>query len=139
MFWTKTTPEDFMSKRDIDVLKAKFNNDELEALSSLSTPVEVTAGTALMTEGSLGRQALVMIDGTASVIRDGEKIATIAAGEIIGEISLLTGERRNATVIADTDVTVYALSPREFTSLLARCPRLARRVATTAIHRLSAA
>jgi len=72
-------------------------------------------------------------------MRDGEKIATIKAGELIGEIALLTGERRTATVVADTDASVYALSPREFASLMARCPRLEKRVASAAVRRLTAA
>ena len=139
MFWTKSTPKSFMPKRTIDALKANFNDHELSVLSRVGTPVEVEAGTKLTIEGTLGQQALVLVDGTASVVRDGETIATISAGEIIGEIALLTGEPRNATVIADTDAIVYAMSPRDFSSLLARCPRLEKRIASTAVRRLSAA
>lgn len=139
MFWTKHTAKNFMPKRVIDALKANFNEHELVELSRFATPVDVAAGTTLTIEGTLGQQALVMVSGTASVLRDGEKIATIKAGEIIGEIALMTGERRTATVVADTDATVYALSPREFASLLARCPRLEKQVASIAVRRLSAA
>ena len=139
MFWTKDTPQDFMPKRVIDALAANFNQHELVQLSRFGTPVDVAAGTTFTTEGTLGRQALVMVDGTASVMRDGEKIATIKAGELIGEIALLTGERRTATVVADTDASVYALSPREFASLMARCPRLEKRVASASVRRLTAA
>ena len=139
MFWTKTTPKNFMPKRTIDALKANFNDHELSVLSHVGTPVDIDAGTKLTIEGTLGQQALVLIEGTASVIRDGETIATVRAGELIGEIALLTGEPRNATVIADTDATVYAMSPRDFASLLARCPRLEKRVASTAVRRLTAA
>ena len=139
MFWTKNTPKSFMPKRTIDALKANFNDHELSVLSRVGTPVEVDAGTKLTIEGTLGQQALVLVDGTASVVRDGETIATIRAGEIIGEIALLTGEPRNATVIADTDAVVYAMSPRDFSTLLSRCPRLEKRIASNAVRRLSAA
>lgn len=139
MFWTKATAKNFMPKRVIDALKANFNEHELVELSRFATPVDVPAGTSLTIEGTLGRQALVLVDGTASVLRDGEKIATIKAGDIIGEIALMTGERRNATVVTDTDATVYALSPRDFASLLARCPRLEKQVASIAVGRLTTA
>jgi CRP/FNR family cyclic AMP-dependent transcriptional regulator len=139
MFWTKDTPQDFMPKRVIDALKANFNEHELVQVSRFATPVDIAAGTTLTIEGTSGRQALVMVQGSASVIRNGEKVATIKAGELIGEIALLTGEPRTATVIADVDATVYALSPRDFASLLANCPRLEKRVASMAVHRLTAA
>ncbi len=139
MFWTKDTPQKFMSKRVIDALKANFNDHELVKLSRFATPVDIAAGTTLTIEDTPGQQALVMVEGSASVFRNGEKVATIRAGEIIGEIALLTGEPRNATVVADTDATVYALSPRDFASLLAQCPRLENRVASTAVRRLTAA
>lgn len=137
MFWTRTHARNFMPKRVIDALKANFNEHELVELSRFATPVDVPAGTSLTVEGTLGRQALVLVEGTASVLRDGEKIATIKAGDIVGEIALMTGERRNATVVTDTDATVYALSPRDFASLLARCPRLEQQVASIAVGRLT--
>jgi len=139
MFWTKTTPQDFMPERTIDALKADFNEQELLELSRFGTHVDVPAGTELTTEGTLGQQALIVVAGTAVVLRGGEEIATIGAGEIIGEIALLSGEPRTATVRTETDATLYALSPRDFASMLARCPRLAKRVTSTAMRRLTAA
>ena len=56
----------------------------------------------------------------------------------MGEIALLTGEPRNATVQATTAVSLYAMSAREFASLLGRCPRLDRSVNSTAVHRATA-
>jgi CRP-like cAMP-binding protein len=139
MFWTKDTPQNTMPKQVIDALKANFNEHELVQLSRFATPVNIAAGTTLTIEGTSGQQALVMVEGSASVIRNGEKVATIKAGELIGEIALLTGEPRTATVITDVDATVYALSPRDFASLLANCPRLETRVASMAVRRLTAA
>lgn len=139
MFWTKPSAKNVMPKRVIDALQANFSDQELLELSRLATPVDVAEGAALTIEGTFGRQALVMVAGSASVLRDGNQIATLHAGDIVGEIALLTGERRTATVVADVDSTVYALSPREFSSLLARCPSLEKKVADLAAHRRSAA
>lgn len=137
MFWTKNNPQKFMSKRVIDALKANFSEHELVELSRVATPIEIAAGTPLTLEGTLGQQAVIVIDGTASVTRDGEHVATINPGEIIGEIALLSGEPRTATVIADSDCLIYAMSPRGFNTLLARCPRLEKRMTTLAVRRLS--
>jgi len=139
MFRTKNTPQDFMSQRDIDALDTHFSEHELTQLAQLSTPVDIKAGTHLTIEGTLGQQALVLVEGTASVLRDGEKIATVAAGDIIGEMALLSGEARTATVVTDVDATVYALTPQEFASLLANCPRLEARVTSLALGRLTVA
>jgi len=137
MFSTKTKPQKFMSKRVFDALKANFNEHELVELSKVATPLTIAAGTKLTLEGTLGRQAVIMIDGTASVMRNGERIATVQPGEIIGEISLISGEPRMATVVADTESKVYAMSAAEFQTLLARCPRLERRLTTLAVRRLA--
>lgn len=139
MFWTKKSAASFVPKRVIDALHRNFTSDELEVLARLGTMIEVDAGSKLTVEDTLGREALVMVAGTASVLRGGNRVATIKPGEIIGEMSLLSGARRNATVIADSAVTVYALSSREFASLMASCPRLAARTTATALRRLTAA
>lgn len=138
MFWTKRTPANFMPKRVIDALQANFSEHELIELSRFGTPVEVTAGTRITIEGTLGQQAVVIVEGKASVSRNGEIVATVGPGDIVGEIALLSGEPRTATVITDTDATVYALSPRDFRSLMTRCPALERRVASNAVRRITA-
>lgn len=138
MFWTRNHPTKFMPKRVVDALATHFEPDEIDQLAQLGTMIDVSAGSNLMVEGAIGREAFVLVTGTASVVRDGATIATIRPGEIVGEIALLSGTTRTATVVADTDITVYALSPSEFASLLARCPQLERRVAAAAVRRLTA-
>jgi len=80
---------------------------------------------------------LVIVSGTASVLHNDVVVATLSAGDVVGEVALLTGQPRTATVIADSAMEVYALSPREFASLLAQCPRLAQNIPATAVKRLS--
>lgn len=139
MFWTKKTPLNYVPKRIIDALSSQFNDHELTELVTLGTLVELDAGTKLTVEGTTGREALVIVSGTASVLRDGETVATVGAGDVVGEIALLSGEPRMANVVADTEMAAYVLSPSEFSTLLARCPRLERKVSTTAVKRLATA
>lgn len=138
MFWTKQTPLTFMPKRVIDALNANFSEHELVELARVATPVDVPAGTKLTVEGTLGQQAIVIIEGEASVIRNGEFIATVGPGEIVGEIALLTDELRTASVVTATDATVYAMSVREFGSLMTRCPELESRLIKAATRRVTA-
>jgi CRP-like cAMP-binding protein len=102
------------------------------------TPVRVQAGRDLTREGETGREFLIIVDGTATVRRQGRVVATLGTGDFVGELSMLAGVPRTATVTADTDLTVEALNRREFTSLLDQNPRLARKVMVGAIRRLHA-
>lgn len=103
-----------------------FSNHELQALSTLGTVIDLDAGALLMTEGRHGAEALVIVAGTAVVSRGDEIVATVSAGDVIGEMALLTGEPRSASVVATTPIQVVVLNPREFASLTAQCPRLDR-------------
>lgn len=103
-----------------------FNEHELSVLSRLSTIVELKAGTPIITEGTPGREAIVLVSGTASISRNDETVTTVGPGTILGEAALLTGAPRNASIIATADVQVAALSTREFDEFLRACPRVAR-------------
>lgn len=107
-------------------LEGSFSEHEIDAISQLGTVVNLDSGSLLTTEGQLGLEALVIVSGTAAVSRGDEVIATLSAGDVVGEGALLLGEPRNASVIATTDVKALVFNPREFTSLLHRCPRLAQ-------------
>jgi CRP/FNR family transcriptional regulator, cyclic AMP receptor protein len=84
-----------------------------------STRVIVPTGTELCREGRVGREAFVIVSGTATVSRRGKLIARLGPGDLFGEQALLGDGRRNATVVAITDLDLVVMSPREFASLLA--------------------
>lgn len=105
-----------------------FSDHEMTALSRLGTIANIGAGQRFATEGSIGQEAVVIISGTADVVRNEDIIATVGAGTILGEISLLSGDPRNASLIAHDDVVAVVMSSREFRSLLDQCPRLANEV-----------
>ena len=79
-------------------------------------------------EGDQGREAFVIIDGTATVKRNGRKVGTLGPGQSLGELSLLDHGPRTATVTADTDITVLVLSAREFAGVLEEVPSLAQKL-----------
>jgi CRP/FNR family transcriptional regulator, cyclic AMP receptor protein len=96
--------------------------DELARIDQLGAQVDVPAGRALTREGSGKRECFVTLAGTAVAQRDGRPIGVIGPGSIIGEMALLDGTIRNATVVADTPMRVLALDPSEFAQLLEIAP-----------------
>ncbi len=82
------------------------------------------AGWPLACEGDRGTTAYVVVRGTLTVTRDGKEIGTIGPGELAGELAVLRGERRNATMVAATPVEVIALDQASFALHRRCCPAL---------------
>lgn len=93
--------------------------DTIARIDRMSTQTHVKRGRVLMRQGAHGREAFVIIDGTAAVRCDGQLVAVVSAGSIVGEAALMHGGGRTADVIALTDMVVLVSSPAELTSLCA--------------------
>ena len=117
-------------------LFSELGKGQQRSLARLMTCVEVPAGRALTTEGEPGREFMIIVDGKASVRRGGRQVATLGAGDFLGEMSLIAGTPRSATVTAETDMVVEILNRREFSSLLDESPSVARKVMVGAVKRL---
>jgi CRP/FNR family transcriptional regulator, cyclic AMP receptor protein len=109
-------------------LFAGCNTTELGRISSLTTEHCLGAGTVLTRQGEPGLEAFVMIEGAASARRNDRTVAELGPGSLFGELALLDGDRRTATVVADTDVRLLVLSRREFASLLAVAPSVGQKI-----------
>ncbi len=89
-----------------------LSDKELEALGSLTDRVTRPAGTELARQGEPGREAFVIVEGEIEIRRDGEPIAMLGPGEVVGELAVLGGWRRNADIIAETDVELIVFDVR---------------------------
>lgn len=108
---------------------------ELRQLDSIGTLVDIDEGTTIINEATFGRECFVIADGEFAVT--GTRVtATVGAGELAGELALLTGRPRNASVASLTDAVVYALHPQEFATLMSQAPRFRSQVVATANSRL---
>lgn len=108
---------------------------ELRQLDRASTRIDVAEGRRIITEATPGRECFVIVDGKFEVT--GPAVATtVGAGNVVGELALLTGRQRNASVVATTDSTIYVMHHREFATLLSEAPQFCRQVVSSANKRL---
>ena len=105
-------------------LLSRCSKKQLAAIASLADVVELPAGTELITEGAQGREFMVMVEGTGEVRRKRRKIDTIGPGDFIGEIALIMGGPRNATVVTTSDSSLLVVTARQFWALLDQAPEM---------------
>ncbi|MEY2420975.1 MAG: hypothetical protein QOI95_1042 [Acidimicrobiaceae bacterium] len=97
---------------------ANLPDRALADLVPLVDEVTVQPGEVLAREGTSGRQAFVVVDGTGQVFVDGEVIATVGPGEFIGEMAMLDNHPRCATVRADSLMRLLIIGPSAFASFV---------------------
>jgi putative ABC transport system ATP-binding protein len=90
------------------------------------TPIELTnvaekmakrqfvSGDVILRQGEAGEDFFLISEGTVEVMREGHDIARLGAGDFFGEAALITGEPRNATVVANDHLETYVLGKTEF-------------------------
>lgn len=117
--------------RKVDALRsvrllAGCTRRELAEVAALSVPASLPAGTVLTREGQTGGLAYVLEAGTCDVLRGGRKVASLGPGDVVGELSLIDGGPRTATVRAVTDVDALEIAGRDLQRLLRHAPGLRR-------------
>ena len=110
-------------------LFAGLSRKELESVAALGVTLEFSAGQELAKEGAIGLEAFLIVSGEARVtVGEGIGVGTLGPGDHFGEISLLDGGRRGATVVAVTDMVVTVFERREFLRLIETSPSIAVRL-----------
>lgn len=117
----------------------QLSQAQLRRLARHVDEVNVEEGKVLAREGSRERELLIVVDGQATVRRNKRKVAQLSVGDVIGEMSLVDGEPRSATVTADSDMTLLVVSSREFKPLLEDVPGMAMGIMKALAQRLRAA
>ncbi len=91
-------------------LFSHLSQEEAHRLAAFATETSLADGQILMKQGDYSTELIAIEEGTADVLRDGEKIASLGPGDLIGEMGLLTREPRNADVIATSPMRVIKLT-----------------------------
>jgi len=114
-----------------------LDDAELQSIADLMNEANVPAGGIVTAEGGPGDGFFVIESGEAEVTVDGELQGTMSAGDHFGEIALLLGSNRTATVTASTELRCYALTPWDFRTLVEGDPSIAWKVMQSMASRLA--
>ena len=87
-----------------------LSDEEAKRLAAFATETSVAEGQILMKQGDYSTELIGIEEGTADVVRDGQKIASLKEGDLIGEMGLLERRPRNADVIATSPMRVLKLT-----------------------------
>jgi CRP-like cAMP-binding protein len=112
---------------------------ELAQIARLTTSLFIDEGVEFITEGGFAREMMVVVSGTAVVTRGSQVIAELGPGTVVGELALLTGLPRNATVTAQSKLEILVLNSAAFSTLLDDVPSVTRHILTTVARRLTEA
>jgi MFS family permease len=126
IFWRRLTAIDRAHParaREIELLRAvpifaPLPAPTLEQLAVQLTPVHFPSGREIFRQGDAGDRFYVIAEGTLEVAIDGATAGVLGPGDYFGEIALLRDVPRTATVIAQTDVELYALERDDFIAAL---------------------
>ncbi len=136
--------DDEEQSRRIDVLKSTklfivLTDEECEELARRLRTSPFTRGEIITRQGSHADFLYILTRGQAEVRIDADgmhkKVATLKAGDFFGEMALLTGAPRTATVVAATDVSAYRLDKDSFMEILHRRPSIAAGISSILAQR----
>jgi CRP-like cAMP-binding protein len=91
---------------------------DLVEIARFVDEIDIDEGRELITEGDVGHEAFIIVEGTATVTRGGEEIVAIGPGYVFGEMALIDRAPRNATVTATSPMKLIVVGKREFSGLM---------------------
>ena len=127
----------------IDLLKqiplfSSLSQKDLNEVAKRADEVPVAKGTVIAEQGERGSQCFIIIKGSVSVRRNNRKISLHEAGEVLGEMSLLDGKPRSASLRVESDGALFVIHRRDFQYLVDHLPGLDRKLLVSLSTRLRA-
>jgi CRP/FNR family cyclic AMP-dependent transcriptional regulator len=131
-----------VARASVEMLKkvplfADLDARELEQISGSMRERRFAAGNTVTQEGAGGAGFFVVESGQADVSVDGEARGTIGPGDYFGEIALLTGSDRTATIVATSDMLCYGMTPWDFRPLVESNSTIAWKLLTAMADKLN--
>ena len=109
---------------------------QLRSLAKITKVFDVPAGAVIARAGELGDEFFLICDGSARVEVSPDRHVLLEPGKFFGEMSLLDGGPRSATVVANTPVRLFVISRRNFSVLLKEVPGLIETLLVTLSKRV---
>jgi CRP-like cAMP-binding protein len=130
-----------VARASSDVLKqvplfAGLDERELEQIAVTMRERRYAAGDTVTEEGSGAAGFFIVGEGEAEVTVDGEPRRTISANDYFGEVALLTGSDRTATITATTDMVCWGMTPWDFRPLVESNSAIAWKLLTAMAEKL---
>jgi CRP/FNR family cyclic AMP-dependent transcriptional regulator len=134
-------PDRPLGRRGVDLLSqvplfAGLSRRHLRQLAEHADIVSFRQKETIVQAGRPGGTFYVILEGEAKVVRGGKTIGRMTPGDFFGEISLLDGGPRTATVDADTPVTALRIYKRSFDRVVAQEPEVAAKILAVIARRL---
>ena len=101
---------------------------ELAEIAALADELDLPAARDLTSQGSGGYEFIVLVEGEADVLRGVRKVNELGPGDFIGEISLVTGEPRTATVKTRGPSRILVITASGFRTLMNDVPSIKDKV-----------
>lgn len=115
-----------------------LSNRELARVAMFVDSVDLPAGYTVIREGERGQEFFVIAEGTVSVSQNGHQLAQLGPGGWVGEIALMSGTPRTATVATRTPARLFVTSERGFRQLVEGWRSVARQIEQSLVERTSA-
>lgn len=112
-----------------------MSDEQLQDCAKLFEQTRVLMGDVLTAKDDFGYSLCIVLEGQVKVEIDGETVAELGPGEHFGEVAMVTGAKRNATVTAMATCQLAKIMIWNFEELTARSPELAARLKTVAEER----
>jgi CRP-like cAMP-binding protein len=130
-----------VARATVDMLKrvplfAGLEKRELEEIAGSMRERRVAAGGNVVEQGAGGAGFFIIDEGEGDVFVDGEHRNTIGPGDYFGEIALLTGSDRTATITAKTDMLCYGMTAWDFKPLVEENATIAWKLLTAMAQKL---
>lgn len=109
---------------------------QLQQISRLADELDVPEGKRLATAGETGRELFVIVDGRATVKTPRGRTVRLGRGDFFGEMSLIDGGPRSASVTADGPMKLLVVGQREFWELLSTASSISKKIMSALAARL---
>jgi CRP/FNR family transcriptional regulator, cyclic AMP receptor protein len=114
-----------------------LSDDQVQKIVDHSTHVTLPADWAVFGENTPADKAYLLLDGTVSVRRHGQEVATLGPGDTIGEVALVRHSLRTATVISTTPLELLHFTAEAVAQLSSEIPQFRAALEATANERIS--
>lgn len=105
-----------------------LSRDDRRLIAQHAEELDVDEGTQLVRQGEFAYEFFVIEDGSAEVVRDGQRIAELGPGDFLGEMGIVSQAVRNATVRTTSPSTVIVMTSQDFRAMQRSNPTVASQI-----------